>query len=101
MFRIAEKIAKKNNCKFLLTGENLSQVCSQTLPNLINTQEAVKIQILRPLLCSDKQEIIYYGGDEKCIGCEDFENQIATDELMSGLEVILQKLYWNIKVLIK
>ncbi len=58
MFRIAEKIAKKEKCKFLLTGENLSQVASQVLPNLVNTQKAVKITILKPLLCFDKQEII-------------------------------------------
>ena len=58
MFRIAEKIAKKEKCKYLLSGENLSQVASQVLPNLINTEKAVKMQILRPLLCFDKQEII-------------------------------------------
>src|SRR3989344_243944 len=58
MFRIAEKIAKKQGCKYLLTGENIGQVCSQTLPNLINTNKVTHLMILRPLLCSDKQEII-------------------------------------------
>jgi len=58
MFRIAEKIAEKYKCKFLVTGENLSQVASQVLPNLINTEKAIEMTILRPLLCFDKQEII-------------------------------------------
>ncbi len=58
MFRISEKISKKENCKYLVSGENLSQVCSQTLTNLANADKITKIQILRPLLCFDKQEII-------------------------------------------
>jgi len=58
MFRIAEKIAKKEKCKFLVTGESLSQVASQTISNLTNAAKAVKIPILRPLLCNDKQETI-------------------------------------------
>lgn len=58
MFRIAEKIALKENCDFLVTGENLSQVASQTLDNLVTTDSAVEISILRPLLCNDKEETI-------------------------------------------
>jgi thiamine biosynthesis protein ThiI len=56
MFRIAEKIAEKEKCDFLITGENLGQVASQTLDNLAVTNKAVKMTILRPLLCNDKQE---------------------------------------------
>lgn len=58
MYRIAEKIAKKEKCKYIITGENLSQVASQTLPNLIAENQAIKIIILRPLLCYNKEEII-------------------------------------------
>jgi thiamine biosynthesis protein ThiI len=58
MFRIAEKIAEKEKCKYLITGENLGQVASQTLSNLIVNDKAVKIPILRPLLCNDKIETI-------------------------------------------
>jgi len=56
MFRIAEKIAKRNRCSALVTGENLAQVASQTLHNLVVVSSAVKIEILRPLLCYDKTE---------------------------------------------
>jgi len=58
MFRIAEKIAEKENADFLVTGENLGQVASQTLQNLATEEDAVSMPILRPLLCYDKQEII-------------------------------------------
>ncbi len=56
MFRVSEAIAKKESCKFLVTGENLGQVASQTLSNMATTDSAVKIPILRPLLCNDKVE---------------------------------------------
>ncbi len=58
MMKLAEKEAKKLKCDFLITGENLSQVSSQTLMNLNAITKAVKIQILRPLLTYDKEEII-------------------------------------------
>ncbi|MDD5087094.1 MAG: hypothetical protein PHV16_05065 [Candidatus Nanoarchaeia archaeon] len=58
MYRIAEKIAEKENAKFIVTGENLGQVASQTLDNLAVLEEAVEIPVLRPLLCLDKEEIV-------------------------------------------
>ena len=58
MMRIAEKEARNSGCNFLITGENLSQVSSQTLTNLYAITKAVNIQILRPLLAYDKTEIL-------------------------------------------
>lgn len=58
MLKIAEKIAENEGCRFLITGENLGQVASQTLDNMAATDKAVKIPILRPLLTNDKQETI-------------------------------------------
>ena len=58
MLRKAEEIAKEEKCDFLITGENLSQVSSQTLSNLKSITSAVKIQVVRPLLTYDKEEII-------------------------------------------
>ena len=58
MLRIAEQLAKKEKCIYLITGENLGQVASQTLSNMTNTTKAVKMPILRPLLCYDKSEIM-------------------------------------------
>ncbi len=58
MLRIAEKIAKKEGCYALVTGESLGQVSSQTLPNIKIIEEGLKIPILRPLIGQDKEEII-------------------------------------------
>ncbi len=58
MLKIAEKIAKKENCSALVTGESLGQVSSQTLPNLQIIEKAVSIPVLRPLIGMDKEEII-------------------------------------------
>lgn len=58
MYRVAEKIAEKENADAILTGENLGQVASQTLDNLSVENEAVKIPVLRPLIGMDKEEII-------------------------------------------
>ena len=58
MFRIAEEIAKKEKAKALVTGESLGQVASQTLDNIAAVNSVVSIPILRPLIGSDKLEII-------------------------------------------
>lgn len=58
MFRVAEKISEKESCDFLITGENLAQVASQSLENMITAKKAVSVEIIRPLLCLDKQETI-------------------------------------------
>lgn len=57
MFRIAERIARAEKAEALLTGESLGQVASQTLRNIRNESQAVKIPILRPLIGFDKIEI--------------------------------------------
>lgn len=58
MFRLGEKIAKKEGCFALGTGESLAQVSSQTLPNLEIIEEVTKLPVLRPLIGWDKEEII-------------------------------------------
>lgn len=58
MYCIAEKIAEKEGCRFLITGENLGQVASQTLDNMQTIDSAVRITVVRPLLGMDKEEII-------------------------------------------
>lgn len=58
MMRIAEKIAGKEECKALITGESLGQVASQTLPALACTDAVVSMPVFRPLIGLDKDEII-------------------------------------------
>lgn len=58
MFRIAEKIAMKNNCKALVTGEALGQVASQTVVNLDTINRSTNMLVLRPLIGEDKLDTI-------------------------------------------
>ncbi len=58
MIRIAEVIAAQNYAYALITGENVSQVASQTLVNMNVINQAATLPILRPLAGDDKQEII-------------------------------------------
>lgn len=58
MYRISEKLARKNNCKILVNGESIGQVASQTLTSMNVINETVKIPVIRPLACFDKLEII-------------------------------------------
>ncbi len=58
MMRIAEKIAEKEHCGALITGESVGQVASQTLPALHVTNSVVTMPVLRPLIGMDKDEII-------------------------------------------
>jgi thiamine biosynthesis protein ThiI len=58
MLRIAEQVARREECKALVTGESLAQVASQTLENIAVIQQAAELPILRPLVGMDKQEII-------------------------------------------
>jgi thiamine biosynthesis protein ThiI len=58
MARIATDIARREGAKALVTGESLGQVASQTLDNLAAIEEAATIPVLRPLIGSDKEEIV-------------------------------------------
>ena len=58
MYKVAEELAKKLNCDYLLDGCNIGQVSSQTLSNLSVITQAINIPVLRPLLCYDKDQII-------------------------------------------
>ncbi len=58
MMRIAETIAKENDCLGLITGESIGQVASQTMASLVATNEVCELPVYRPLIGFDKQEIV-------------------------------------------
>lgn len=58
MMRIAETIAKENDCLGLITGESIGQVASQTMQSLLVTNEVCTLPVYRPLIGFDKQEIV-------------------------------------------
>lgn len=58
MMRISNRIANREDCKALITGESLGQVASQTLNALACTDAVVEMPVFRPLIGLDKDEII-------------------------------------------
>ena len=58
MYRIAERLAQKQNCKAIVNGESIGQVASQTLDSMGAINEVVKIPVIRPCVAMDKLEII-------------------------------------------
>jgi len=61
IFRLGNKIARRNRAKALVTGDSLGQVASQTLSNLDAVGSVSSIPVFRPLIGMDKQEIIDIG----------------------------------------
>jgi len=58
MMRIAERLAKENDCLGLITGESIGQVASQTIQSLAVTNEVCTLPVFRPVIGFDKQEIV-------------------------------------------
>jgi len=57
MLRIAERLARKAHARALVTGEVIGQVASQTLENMTAIARAATLEILRPVVGMDKDEI--------------------------------------------
>ena len=58
MLRIAGQLARRWRARALVTGEAIGQVASQTLENMTAIAEATTMEVLRPLVGMDKDEII-------------------------------------------
>lgn len=58
MMKIAVRIAQRDGCGALVTGESLGQVASQTLGAIACTDAVSDIPVFRPLIGMDKDEII-------------------------------------------
>lgn len=58
MMQTAEKLAKANAAKAVITGEALSQVASQTLEAMSFTDSMTELLVLRPLVGMEKEEIV-------------------------------------------
>lgn len=69
MLRAASKLATEFNIDALVTGEAVAQVSSQTLTNLAVIDGISDKMVLRPLIMSEKQDIIDLA---KQIGTEEF-----------------------------
>lgn len=76
MMKVAQAIAGQERCGALVTGESLGQVASQTLDNIRCTDESVDLPVFRPLIGTDKQEIIE---EAQRLGTFDISTQDAPD----------------------
>lgn len=76
MLRVAQRIAELEGAKAIVTGESLGQVASQTLDNIQVVNDVAEIPVLRPLIGSDKQEII---ARAQAIGTYGISTQAAPD----------------------
>lgn len=56
--RIAEELAKREECLGLITGESIGQVASQTMHSLLCTNDVCTLPVYRPLIAFDKQDIV-------------------------------------------
>ncbi|GGG49782.1 tRNA sulfurtransferase [Pseudohongiella nitratireducens] len=73
MIRAADRIADEMGVRALVTGESIAQVSSQTLPNLAVIDSISNCLIIRPLVVSDKQDII---DTARAIGTETFSANV-------------------------
>ena len=76
MFEVAQAVAELEGAKALVTGESLGQVASQTLDNITATNDVARIPVFRPLIGTDKIEII---DRARRIGTYDISAQTAPD----------------------
>ena len=58
MMRIAQNCAELDRAQALITGESIGQVASQTMEALQTTNAVVSLPVFRPLIGSDKSDII-------------------------------------------
>jgi thiamine biosynthesis protein ThiI len=76
MFAVANALAEREGAKALVTGESLGQVASQTLDNILVVDAVAALPVLRPLIGSDKLEII---AEAKALGTFDISSQNHDD----------------------
>ena len=61
MFRVAERIAEREKCSAIVTGDAVGQKASQTLQNIVAADCVLsKVRVLRPLVGMNKQQIVTY-----------------------------------------
>ena len=58
MYRIMERLVKRNKAHVIINGESIGQVASQTLTSMEVINNVTNIPVIRPVACLDKLEII-------------------------------------------
>jgi thiamine biosynthesis protein ThiI len=58
MYQFTQLFANKYNIPCLFNGDSLGQVASQTVESMETITKDIKLQVFRPLICLDKEDII-------------------------------------------
>ena len=58
MYKIASTVCKNEHYKAIINGESIGQVASQTVESMAVINEVTNIPIIRPLVTSEKNDII-------------------------------------------
>ena len=66
MMRLACRVAERQKCGAIVTGESLGQVASQTMDALRCTDNASSLPVFRPLVGMDKEEIVRTSREIDC-----------------------------------
>ena len=96
MVRIASALGEQEGASFILMGDSLAQVASQTLQNLFVVEQASSLPVIRPLIGMDKIEIekiakeigTYKISTSKAMCCSIVPNKPST---RAALEVLLEE----------
>ncbi len=94
MYRIVTKLAQQEKAVAIVTGENLGQVASQTLSNLVVLDKATTLPVFRPLIGMDKTETMqlaqrigtYNSSISETIECFAVPKQPSIDAKQSDVE---------------
>ncbi len=111
LVQVASEFAKANGYDFIITGESLGQVASQTPENMKYLDSFSDVPVIRPLVSFDKEEIVRiarkigtYGISIRTKGkCEELAHSLGTslkpspeiDDLLSGIDI--QKMVKKVK----
>lgn len=66
MMRLACRVAERQGCGAVITGESLGQVASQTMDALRCTDAVATLPVYRPLIGMDKEEIVRTSREIDC-----------------------------------
>ena len=58
MMTLADRVARRNKCGAIITGESLAQVASQTMRAIADSDACVYMPVYRPCIGLDKEEIV-------------------------------------------
>jgi len=100
MVRAASKLGEQEGAGYILTGDSLAQVASQTLENIVVVEAAASLPVVRPLIGMDKMDTVkisreaglYDVSSASSPPCPFLPGQVSTKATAEALEAEEEKL---------